>query len=138
MSAPQATRPPRVMVAKLGLDGHDRGAKLVVRLLRDAGMEVIYTGLRRTPAQVVAAAVDEDVDVLGLSVLSGAHLALVEQVLDALRAADATDIPVVIGGTISAGDDRRLRELGVSDVFPVRTDITVIPDRVRALVRAEA
>jgi methylmalonyl-CoA mutase C-terminal domain/subunit len=121
------------MVAKLGLDGHDRGAKLIVRLLRDAGMEVIYTGLRRTPGQVVAAAVDEDVDVLGMSVLSGAHNVLVEQVLDELRRADAADIPVVVGGTISSADEKRLLELGVREVFPVRSDITTIPDRIRAL-----
>jgi methylmalonyl-CoA mutase C-terminal domain/subunit len=138
VSAATGHRPARVMVAKLGLDGHDRGAKLVVRLLRDAGMEVIYTGLRRTPAQVVAAAVDEDVDVLGLSVLSGAHIALVEQVLQELRAADADDIPVVLGGTVSSGDARRLLELGVSEVFPVRSDITTIPDRIRALAGADA
>lgn len=132
-ASPAATRPPRVLVAKLGLDGHDRGAKLVVRLLRDAGMEVLYTGLRRTPAQVVAAAVDEDVDVLGLSVLSGAHVELVEQVLEELRRADAADLPVVIGGTVSAGDQQRLLELGVREVFPVRSDINAIPDRIRAL-----
>ncbi|MGC4108836.1 MAG: cobalamin B12-binding domain-containing protein [Nocardioides sp.] len=131
-------RPVRVLVAKLGLDGHDRGAKLVVRLLRDAGMEVIYTGLRRTPSQVVAAAVDEDVDVLGLSVLSGAHVALVEQVLAELRNAEADDIPIVVGGTISAGDEKVLLELGVKEVFPVRSDITTIPDRVRALAGVEA
>lgn len=131
-------RPVRVMVAKLGLDGHDRGAKLVVRLLRDAGMEVIYTGLRRTPRQVVAAAVDEDVDVLGLSVLSGAHVALVEQVIEELRRADAADIPVVIGGTISGGDEQRLLGLGVREVFPVRSDITTIPDRIRALSGIDA
>lgn len=125
--------PTRVLVAKLGLDGHDRGAKVVVRILRDAGMEVIYTGLRRTPEQVVAAAVDEDVAVIGLSILSGAHLTLVREVLDALAAAKAADIPVVVGGTISRGDAARLREMGVADVFGVRSDIDELAPRVLAV-----
>lgn len=123
--------PVRVLVAKLGLDGHDRGAKVVVRVLRDAGMEVIYTGLRRSADQVVAIAIDEDVDVIGLSVLSGAHVALVGQIQAHLAEQDVT-IPVVVGGTISPSDEVVLRELGVADVFPVRSSLDELPERVRA------
>ena len=125
----------RVLVAKLGLDGHDRGAKVVAHALRDAGMEVIYTGLRRTARDVVAMAADEDVDVIGLSILSGAHLALSQQVLDELKARGIDDhIKVVVGGTISAGDARKLRDLGVADVFAVRSPIDELAPRVAALV----
>ena len=106
----------RVLVAKLGLDGHDRGIKVVARLLRDAGYEVIYTGLRQTPERVVAAAIDEDVDVIGLSMLSGAHLALVPPVLDRLRA-EGVDIPVVVGGIIPERDLPVLQEAGVAAVL---------------------
>ncbi|HWF53295.1 MAG TPA: cobalamin-dependent protein [Solirubrobacteraceae bacterium] len=125
----------RVMVAKLGLDGHDRGAKVVAHALRDAGMEVIYTGLRRTAREVVVVALDEDVDVIGLSILSGAHLALAGQVLDELEAHGARDqIKVVVGGTISRTDAVALKELGVAEVFPVRSPLDELAPRVLALV----
>jgi methylmalonyl-CoA mutase, C-terminal domain len=132
-----STRRGRVMVAKLGLDGHDRGAKVVAHTLRDAGLEVIYTGLRRTAKEVVAVAVDEDVDVIGLSILSGAHLALAQQVLDQLQQAGAQDqIKVVVGGTISKHDAVQLREMGVAEVFPVRSPLDELAPRVRALIDA--
>ncbi|MBA3744086.1 cobalamin-dependent protein [Sporichthya sp.] len=128
----------RVLVAKLGLDGHDRGAKVVAHTLRDAGMEVIYTGLRRTARDVVAMAVDEDVDVIGLSILSGAHLALAQQVLDELAVRGARDeIAVVVGGTISATDDAVLRQMGVAEVFGVRSPLAELAPRVQALVSAD-
>jgi methylmalonyl-CoA mutase C-terminal domain/subunit len=125
----------RVLVAKLGLDGHDRGAKVVAHALRDAGMEVIYTGLRRTARGVVATAIAEDVDVIGLSILSGAHVALAQQVLDELDAQKVTgEFPVVVGGTISLSDARVLREMGIGDVFGVRTPLAELAPRVQALV----
>ena len=127
----------RILVAKLGLDGHDRGAKVVAHVLRDAGFEVIYTGVRRTAATVVSVAVDEDVDVIGLSILSGAHEALVQQVFDEMeRQHVVPPIPVVVGGTISGRDIDRLREMGVADVFPVRTPIDELPARISSLVPA--
>lgn len=106
----------RVLVAKLGLDGHDRGVKVVARLLRDAGYEVIYTGLRQTPETVVAAAIDEDVDAVGLSMLSGAHMALVPRVVEGLRAA-GLDTPVIVGGIIPEQDVESLRRGGVEAVL---------------------
>jgi methylmalonyl-CoA mutase, C-terminal domain len=127
-------RPVRVLVAKLGLDGHDRGAKVVAHALRDAGCEVIYTGLRRTARDVAAMAIDEDVDVIGLSFLSGAHLALSRQLLDELAAAGVDDIAVVVGGTISAKDEIALREMGVRDVFGVRSPLDELGARVKSLV----
>lgn len=108
----------RVLIAKPGLDGHDRGAKVVARALRDAGMEVVYLGLRNTPAQIAAAAVQEDVHVVGLSVLSGSHMPLARKVLAALDEAGAPDLPVVLGGTIPASDIPALNELGVAGVLP--------------------
>ena len=107
----------RVLVAKPGLDGHDRGAKIIARALRDAGMEVIYTGLRQTPEQVVAAALQEDVDVIGLSVLSGAHISLTEKVMARLKENNAEDKLVLVGGTILDKDVARLKEMGVAEVF---------------------
>src|SRR6266481_6042338 len=109
----------RVLVAKPGLDGHDRGAKVIAYALRDAGMEVIYTGLRRSPDEVVAAAVQEDVDAVGLSILSGAHLSLTEKIMTGLKAAGrGDDIAVFIGGTIPPKDIEALERLGVAGVFP--------------------
>lgn len=113
-----ADRKIRVLVAKPGLDGHDRGAKVIARALRDAGMEVIYTGLRQTPDQIVNAALQEDVDVIGLSVLSGAHLGLTEKIMAKLREQNATDKMVLLGGTILTKDIPKLKELGVAEVFP--------------------
>lgn len=110
-------RPVRVLIAKPGLDGHDRGAKVMVRALRDSGMEVIYTGLFQTPEMIVRAAIDEDVDVVGLSILSGAHNALVPEILEQLRSAGLGDVLVVVGGTIPRTDMESLYELGVSAVF---------------------
>ena len=107
----------RVLIAKPGLDGHDRGAKVIARALRDAGMEVIYTGLRQTPEQVVAAALQEDVDVIGLSVLSGAHMGLTQKVIDKLKEQGAEDKLVLVGGTILAKDVPKLKEMGVAEVF---------------------
>jgi methylmalonyl-CoA mutase C-terminal domain/subunit len=106
----------RVLVAKVGLDGHDRGIKVVARLLRDAGMEVVYTGLFQTPETVAVAAIQEDVDVVGLSMLSGAHLTLAPLVVEALRER-GSDIPVIVGGIVPANDVEELRAHGVADVF---------------------
>jgi methylmalonyl-CoA mutase C-terminal domain/subunit len=116
----------RVLIAKPGLDGHDRGAKVAARILRDAGFEVIYTGIRQRPEEIAAAAIQEDVDVIGLSVLSGAHLGLTRKVIAALAARGADDIAVVVGGTIPARDQEKLRALGAAGIFPtgaVSTDI---------------
>ena len=110
-------RPLRVLIAKPGLDGHDRGAKVVARALRDAGMEVIYTGLRQTPAQVAAAAVQEDVDCVGISILSGAHNVLVPEILKELEARGGADIPVFLGGIIPDKDIAPLLERGVRRIF---------------------
>ena len=110
-------RPYRVVVAKPGLDGHDRGAKVIARALRDAGFEVVYTGLHQTPEQVVHAVVQEDADALGLSLLSGAHLTLVPKVLEGLRAEGRGDVLVVVGGIIPDADVPRLKSLGVAEVF---------------------
>jgi methylmalonyl-CoA mutase C-terminal domain/subunit len=118
--------PIRVLIAKPGLDGHDRGAKVVARILRDAGFEVIYTGIRQRPEEIAAAAIQEDVDVIGLSVLSGAHLGLTRKVMSALADRNAEDIAVVIGGTIPGRDHAKLREIGAAAVFAtgaVSTDI---------------
>jgi methylmalonyl-CoA mutase C-terminal domain/subunit len=107
----------RVLVAKPGLDGHDRGAKVVARALRDAGMEVIYTGLRQTPEMIVEAALQEDVDVIGLSILSGAHMALVPRILELMRANGLDDVKVILGGIIPDDDLPALEQMGVSGVF---------------------
>lgn len=110
-------RKKRILIAKPGLDGHDVGAKVIALALRDAGADVIYTGLRRSPAYIVNVALDEDVDVVGLSILSGSHKELVAEVLDKLREAGATNVPVFVGGTIPESDHDTLRGLGVADVF---------------------
>ncbi len=108
---------PRILIAKPGLDGHDRGAKVVARALRDAGMEVIYTGLRQTPDMIVEAALQEDVDAIGLSILSGAHLPLVQRTMELLAENEMQDIPLFLGGIIPADDLPALQEMGVSGVF---------------------
>ena len=131
-------RPLRVLIAKVGLDGHDRGAKVVARCLRDAGMEVVYTGLHRTPEEVVAAAVQEDVDVLGVSLLSGAHMTLVPRVIELMRRAGAEDIRLVVGGVVPDEDVSELRALGVSDVILQDTPPEEIVTRVRALAPPSA
>ena len=127
-----ATRPIRVLIAKVGLDGHDRGAKVVARCLRDAGMEVIYTGLHRTPEEVVAAAVQEDVDVLGISLLSGAHMTLVPRIVELMRQARADDVRLVLGGGVAEADLPALRAMGVAEVILQDTP----PDEIVARVRA--
>lgn len=126
--------PIRVVVAKPGLDGHDRGAKVVARALRDAGMEVVYTGLHQTPEQIVETALQEDADVIGLSVLSGAHMTLFAKVCELLSAQDATDVVVFGGGIIPEEDVPRLKELGVSKVFTPGATTASIVDWVRANV----
>jgi methylmalonyl-CoA mutase, C-terminal domain len=107
----------RVVIAKPGLDGHDRGAKVIARALRDAGMEVIYTGLHQTPEQIAETVIQEDADAVGLSILSGAHMTLVPRILELLRERGAEDVLVLVGGTIPADDIEELRRLGVADVF---------------------
>ncbi len=129
-------RPIRVLVAKPGLDGHDRGAKVIARALRDAGMEVIYTGLRQTPEMIAEAALQEDVDVVGLSILSGAHMTLVPRVVALLRANGMGDVPVVVGGTIPESDADALKALGVAAVFGPGTATQSVVDFLREAVAA--
>jgi methylmalonyl-CoA mutase C-terminal domain/subunit len=128
----------RVLVAKPGLDGHDRGAKVVARALSEAGFEVVYTGIRQKPAEIAAAAVQEDVQVVGLSILSGAHIAYTRKTIDALRSAGAGDILVVVGGTIPGSDVPRLRELGAAAVFPTGTSLPDLVESMRRLTGAPA
>ena len=128
----------RVLIAKPGLDGHDRGAKVVARALRDAGFEVVFTGIRQRIEQIVSTAVQEDVAVVGLSILSGAHLALTRRTLEALKTAGAADIAVVVGGTVPAGDVPRLMELGAAAVFPTGTPLEVVVAGMRALTGVPA
>jgi methylmalonyl-CoA mutase C-terminal domain/subunit len=126
----------RVVVAKVGLDGHDRGAKIVARALRDAGMEVIYTGLHQTPEQIVETVLQEDADAVGISILSGAHMTLVPRVIEGLRGHGLEDVLVVVGGTVPADDAQALKELGVAEVFtpgaPTREIVEFLRDRVAA------
>ena len=112
-----ARRPIRVVVAKPGLDGHDRGAKIIARTLRDAGMEVIYTGLHQTPEQIVETAIQEDADAVGISILSGAHMTLVPRVIELLRSEGAQDVLVIVGGTIPSDDIEELKRGGVAEVY---------------------
>ncbi len=124
----------RVVIAKPGLDGHDRGAKVIARALRDAGMEVIYTGLHQTPEQIVETAIQEDADAIGISVLSGAHMTLVPRILDLLREDEAEDVLVVVGGTIPTDDARELKERGVAEVFTPGASTSAIVDFLRERV----
>jgi methylmalonyl-CoA mutase C-terminal domain/subunit len=128
----------RVLVAKPGLDGHDRGAKVVARALRDAGMEVIYTGLRQTPEMVAEAALQEDVDAVGLSILSGAHMALVPRVVDLLKANGQEHVKVFVGGIVPDEDVPRLKEIGVVGVYGPGTITTDIIDDIRRAVQGTA
>ena len=121
----------RILVAKPGLDGHDRGAKVVAYGLRDAGFEVVYTGLRQTPEMITNAAIQEDVDVIGLSILSGAHLSLTQRVIQNLREKSAGDKVIVVGGTISPTDAGKLKEMGVAEVFIPGTPIKNIADFIK-------
>jgi methylmalonyl-CoA mutase, C-terminal domain len=125
----------RVVIAKPGLDGHDRGAKVIARALRDAGMEVIYTGLRQTPEQVVSAALQEDADAIGLSILSGAHMHICPRLMELLKERGMDDVLVVVGGTIPDIDIPRLREIGVRGVFLPGTPMQDIIDFITANVR---
>ena len=120
------------MIAKPGLDGHDRGAKIIARSLRDAGMEVIYTGLHQTPEQIVETAIQEDADAVGISILSGAHMTLVPRIVEGLRANDADDVLVVVGGTIPAEDADELKRLGVAEVFTPGAPTGAIVDFLRS------
>jgi methylmalonyl-CoA mutase, C-terminal domain len=122
------SKPIRVLVGKVGLDGHDRGAKVVAQALRDAGMEVIYTGLRQTPEQIVETALQEDVQVIGLSILSGAHMQLLPPVVELLRRQDAGDVMVLAGGVIPREDITYLKEVGIAEVFTPGTSTRAIID----------
>jgi methylmalonyl-CoA mutase C-terminal domain/subunit len=124
----------RVLIAKPGLDGHDRGAKVIARALRDAGMEVIYTGLRQTPEMIASAAAQEDVDVIGLSILSGAHNTLCARLLDLLREKKMNDVTVVVGGIIPEEDIAPLKSAGIAEVFQPGTPTQAITDCIRARV----
>jgi len=130
------SRPIRVLVAKPGLDGHDRGAKVIARALRDAGMEVIYTGLRQTPEMIVNAALQEDVQVIGLSILSGAHNAIVPRVLELLRQNGMDDVKVVLGGIIPDDDAASLKQQGVAAVFQPGASLEAIVEFVKSAVAA--
>ncbi|MFN7997852.1 MAG: cobalamin B12-binding domain-containing protein [Bryobacteraceae bacterium] len=128
-------KPPiRVLVAKPGLDGHDRGAKVIARALRDAGMEVIYTGLRQTPEMIVNAALQEDVQVIGLSILSGAHNAIVPRVMNLLREKDMLDVKVIVGGTVPDQDSDTLKQQGVAAVFQPGASLDAIVEFIRKAV----
>jgi len=128
-------RRPRVLIAKPGLDGHDRGAKVIARALRDAGMEVVYTGLRQTPEQIVAAALQEDADVIGLSILSGAHNHIAPRLMQLLREKGLDDVLVVIGGIIPDLDIPKLKEIGVKGIFLPGTPMQEIIDFINANAR---
>ena len=135
MAEPRSPTPIRVLIAKPGLDGHDRGAKVVARALRDAGMEVIYAGLRQTPEEIVESAIEEDVDLIGLSCLSGAHMALFPRVLKLLQARKVRDVPVFAGGIIPDDDAKRLRRIGIRAVFGPGTSLEEIVRTARGIAR---
>jgi methylmalonyl-CoA mutase C-terminal domain/subunit len=126
----------RVLIAKPGLDGHDRGAKVIARALRDAGMEVIYTGLRQTPEMIASAAIQEDVDVIGLSILSGAHNSICAHLMELLRAKGMTDVTVLIGGIIPEADIAELKKSGIAEIFLPGTTTQAIVDFIRQRVAA--
>jgi methylmalonyl-CoA mutase C-terminal domain/subunit len=132
--AAQSGKKIRVVVAKPGLDGHDRGAKIIARALRDAGMEVIYTGLHQTPEQIVETVLQEDADAVGLSILSGAHMTLVPKVVELLEGQEAGDVIVTVGGTIPADDIPELKKLGVAEVFTPGSPTQEIVDFIRGAV----
>jgi methylmalonyl-CoA mutase, C-terminal domain len=134
MSSPSSQKKIRIVVAKPGLDGHDRGAKVIARALRDAGMEVIYTGLHQTPEQIVATVIQEDADAVGLSILSGAHMTLVPRIVELLREQGAGDVVVTVGGTIPAEDIAELKALGVAEVFTPGTSTDAAVGFIRGAV----
>ena len=131
----ETRHPIRVLVAKPGLDGHDRGAKIIARALRDAGVEVIYTGIRQTPQMIVETALQEDVDVIGLSILSGAHLDLFPQIFDGLRINEMEDVPIIAGGIIPESDRTALESMGVQAIYGPGTTTTEIVECVERLAR---
>jgi methylmalonyl-CoA mutase C-terminal domain/subunit len=133
---PAGARKIRVVVAKPGLDGHDRGAKIIARALRDAGMEVIYTGLHQTPEQIVATIIQEDADAAGLSILSGAHMTLVPKIMRLLEEQGVEDVVIVVGGTIPNEDIAELKDLGVAEVFTPGAPVQGIVDYIRQAVPA--
>jgi methylmalonyl-CoA mutase C-terminal domain/subunit len=135
MSTNQLNRPIRVLVAKVGLDGHDRGAKVIASSLRDSGMEVIYTGLRQTPEMVVNAALQEDVDVIGVSILSGAHMTVFPKIMKLLKEKELNDVLVTGGGIIPDDDMKSLHEIGVGKLFPPGTTTTEIAEYIREWVK---
>jgi methylmalonyl-CoA mutase, C-terminal domain len=135
MAAAASSRPIRVLVAKAGLDGHDRGAKIIAHALRDAGMEVLYTGLRKTPESIVRAAIEEDVDCIGLSILSGAHNVLVPRLVALLQEQKAQDILLVVGGTIPQQDIAGLEAMGVAQVFGPGTSLDAVVSFLRQNVK---
>jgi len=124
-----------VIVAKLGLDGHDRGAKVVARALKDAGMEVVYTGLRQTPEQIVKAALQEDADVIGISILSGAHLELIPKVIEIMRQNGLNDVGLIVGGVIPPDDIKKLKDMGVDEVFLPGSSLKEIVEKVKKVAR---
>ena len=132
---PESRRKIRVVVAKPGLDGHDRGAKIIARALRDAGMEVIYTGLHQTPEQIAETVIQEDADAVGLSILSGAHMTLVPRVVELLNEQQAGDVIVIVGGTIPSDDIPELKKLGIAEVFTPGASTQDIIDFVKGAVR---
>ncbi len=138
MSAPLSQKRIRVVVAKPGLDGHDRGAKIIARALRDAGMEVIYTGLHQTPEQIVETVIQEDADAVGLSILSGAHMTLVPRIVELLREQGAGDVLVTVGGTIPASDIPALKAIGVAEVFTPGASTIAAIEFIRAAVARTA
>jgi len=124
----------RVLIAKPGLDGHDRGAKVVARALRDAGMEVIYTGLRQTPEQIVATVIQEDIDVIGLSILSGAHMSICKKLLELMKKKSIQDIPVFVGGIIPPDDAKELKKMGIKEVFGPGSPLSLITNKIKEMV----
>lgn len=131
------TRPIRVLIAKVGLDGHDRGAKVIASFLRDAGMEVIYTGLRQTPEMVVNAALQEDVDAIGISILSGAHMTVFPKLINLMKEKNMTDVLVTGGGIIPADDMNKLNEMGVGKLFSPGTDTKEIVEYIKTEVKTK-
>jgi methylmalonyl-CoA mutase C-terminal domain/subunit len=128
-------RPLRILIAKVGLDGHDRGAKIIASFLRDAGMEVIYTGLRQTPEMVVNAALQEDVDVIGISILSGAHMTVFPKIIEQMKTKKMNDVLLTGGGIIPNDDMKKLNEMGVGKLFPPGTNINLMVDYIKEEVK---
>lgn len=133
----EGERKPRILIGKPGLDGHDRGAKVIARALRDAGMEVIYTGLRQTPEMIVEAALQEDVDAIGLSILSGAHMSLMPRIMELLQQEEMLDVPVFLGGIVPDQDVALLREMGVAGIFGPGASIEEITTSIWGKIRGE-